>query len=148
MKTWRIEKFNDWFKKNNEENENEKYIVNEDGELRVLTLKEFIAYIYHYVNIENDSSVQDYSYYVEKLSTCPYDMARVFNEFREGSGSSIKITLLDKIDLNELLGHDSDLNFDELKGLSYEEIQKLEEEEDEDAWIIWSLKILIEEENK
>ena len=141
MKQFRIERFEDFFKENHGE-DNRKYILNHD-EVSIVGEKDLIAEIFHHIDIENDSSVQDYSFYVEKFSTCPYSMVNLYNEFREGSGDSMSITPIDNIDLSELLGHDTDLNFDKMKTLSYEELQKIEADEDEDAWIIWDLILLL-----
>lgn len=145
MKRWRKEKFEEWFSKNNGE-DNNKYIVNYD-EIKIMSEKELIAEVYHHIDIENDSSVQDYSYYVEKFTTCPHSMVALLNEFREGSGEYVYITDLDNIDLSDLLGHDTDLEYDKMKNMSFEEIQKYQEDEDEDAWVIWDLIELLKDKN-
>ena len=97
MKQFRIERFEDFFKENHGE-DNRKYILNHD-EVSIVGEKDLIAEIFHHIDIENDSSVQDYSFYVEKFSTCPYSMVNLYNEFREGSGDSMSITPIDNIDL-------------------------------------------------
>ena len=147
MKRWRLGKFENWFKENYGEDK-QKYIINDINGLRVVGEKEIIAEIYHDINIENDSSVQDYSYYIEKFSVCPYSMVSLYNEFREGSGEEMHITSFENFKLDELLGHDTDLDFEKMKNLSYEEIAKIEEDEDEDAWIIWELILLLKDVNK
>lgn len=147
MKKWREEAYEDF--RSSFGTDTREIIVYQAGDMEIMTYETFAEQAYHEITIENDCSVgKRQQYYVDRLDECVdfEEVAGVYIEYIDNkmNGDYIGICLKSNPNIDELLGTDEGLAYEDLKHLSDEEISKMEDEE-EFIYMVREIKELLNE---